>query len=57
MTRSSTRTTAACLKSVEAESVQRMLTVSYRDYLKPRRCPATGESVFPLKMLHERNGR
>jgi hypothetical protein len=52
-----TRTTAACLKSVEAESVQRMLTVSYRDYLKPRRCPATGESVFPLKMLHERNGR
>jgi len=49
MTRSSTRTTAACLKSVEAESVQRMLQTSYRDYLKDRRDPLTGASVFPLK--------
>ena len=49
MTRSSTRTQAACLKSVEAESVQRMLQTSYRYYLKDRRDPVTGEAVFPLK--------
>lgn len=51
------RTIDACARSVEAESVQHMLRTSYADYLKPRRCPETGESVFPLKMLHERNGR
>lgn len=49
MTRSSTRTQAACLKSVEAESVQHMLTTHYRDYLKDRRDPQTGVAVFPLR--------
>lgn len=54
MTRSSTRTTAACLKSVEAESVQRR---SYRDFIHTRLDPETNEPVWPLKMLHERNAR
>ena len=44
-----TRTTAACLKSVEAESVQRMLRTHYSDDLKDRRDPVTGAAVFPLR--------
>lgn len=36
-------------RSVEAESVQRMLQTSYRDYLKDRRDPLTGAAVFPLR--------
>lgn len=30
-------------------SVERMLKTDYRDYLKERRDPVTGEAVFPLK--------
>lgn len=47
----------ACARSVEAEQVRAMIVTSYRDYLKPHTCAATGDPVFPLKMLHERNGR
>ena len=49
------RTQDACRRSVEAEA-QLQLRTSYRDYLKPRLDPQTGAPVFPLKILHERNG-
>lgn len=51
MTRSSTRTTAACLKSVEAESVQHMLRTSYKDFLRPRVNPVTGAPVWPIQRV------
>ena len=53
MTRSSTRTQAACLKSVEAESVQRMLRTSYKDFLRPRVNPVTGAPVWPIQRVGE----
>lgn len=51
MTRSATRTQAACLKSVEAESVQHMLRTSYKQFLRPRLNPVTGAPVWPIQRV------
>ena len=39
-------------RSVEAEAQRR----SYKDFVHTRRDPETNEPVWPIKMLHERNG-